>query len=226
MTVPDRHYLTEPNTKSVDEFALRIYRRVYASGTAFATLAAAVRGLRKALGHLHSEAEDPDSLLNQPGSASQSGRSAAYARKIASLVEDSDLVLTQVETILDKYGDQDSNGVVRNGRRSDEERRERDGRIEVLQKEVTSEKMKVDQFLDTVQLHTPSQNQQVLESTDDGELDRIKDKVDAVATRLFRNKASPVEGPTDDMWQEFKEELEKEGFSKEVLQKNKVSPFI
>jgi hypothetical protein len=222
MTVPDRNDYAEPNTKSVDEFALRICRRAYDSGPAFATVAAAVRGLKKALGHLHSEAEDPDSLLNQPGSANQPGRSAAYARQLTSLVEDSDLVLTQVETILKKYGD-NGNSVAPNGSRSDVEMQERDGRIDVLQKEVTSQKLKIDMFLDTVQLHNPSKNQQVLDNTDDSELDQIKDKVDAVAARLFRSKSSPIEGHKDDMWQEFREELEKEGFSKEVLRENKVS---
>src|SRR4051812_29738124 len=116
MTVADKHHLTEPSTKSVDEFALRVYRRAHASDPAFATLAAAIRGLKKALGHLHSEAEDPDSLLNQPGSATHPGRSAAYARKIASLAEDSDLVLRQVETILEKYGDDNNNAVGPHGR--------------------------------------------------------------------------------------------------------------
>ena len=225
MTAPNSNDFPEPNTKSVDDFALRIYRRAYGSGPAFATVAAAVRGLKKSLGHLHAEAEDPDSVLNQPGFAAQQGRSAAFARQLTSLVEDSDLVLTQAETILKKYSDDDGNGVGPKGRRSDVELQERDGRIEVLQKEVTSQKIKIDMFLDTVQLHTPSKNQQVLENTDDGELDRIKDKVDAVASRLFRNKRSPIEGPQDDMWQEFKEELEKEGFSKDVLRQNKVSYF-
>jgi hypothetical protein len=223
MTVPNNSHFTEPNTKSVDEFALRVFQRAHASGPPFAGLAAALRNLKKELGHLHCEAEDPESLLNHPGLASQPGRSAAYAREFTSLVEDSDLVLTKVDTILKKYGDDDSNGVRPNGRRSDAELQERDSRIDLLQKEVTSQRVKIDVFLDTVQLHNPSKNQQVLDNIGDDELERIKTKVDAVASRLFRNKNSPVEGPTDDMWQEFKEELEKEGFSKEVLRKNKVS---
>jgi hypothetical protein len=222
MTVPNNSHFTEPNTKSVDEFALRVFRRAHASGPAFATLAAALRELKKELGHLHSEAEDPESLLNQPGSAGQPGRSAAYARELTSLVEDSDLVLKKVETILKKYADDDSNGVGPNSRRSDVELQERDTRIDLLQKEVTSQRVKIDVFLDTVQLHNPSKNQQALDNIGDDELERIKSKVDAVAARLFRNKNSPIEGPTDDLWQEFREELEKEGFSKEVLRKNKV----
>ena len=222
MTVPDRTIITEPSTKSVDEFATRISRRVRASGPDFAEVATAVRGLQKTLGHLRSEAEDSDSLLNQAGSA---GRNAVYSRQLTSLVEDSDFVLKQVQAVLERYGGAEGSDGAVTGRnahlRSDDDMQERRGKLDLLQKEVTSQRIKIDMFLDTVQLHNPARNQQVLENTDGHELDAIKDKVDAVAARLFRNRTSPVEGP-DDIWQDFKVELEKEGFKSEVLRKNKV----
>ncbi len=55
-------------------------------------------------------------------------------------------------------------------------------------------------------------------------MNNIKDKVDAIAAKLFhRRRDSGFSEDGEDLWQQFRYELEKEGFSKDVLFKNKVS---
>ncbi|PHH60278.1 hypothetical protein CDD80_1611 [Ophiocordyceps camponoti-rufipedis] len=51
------------------------------------------------------------------------------------------------------------------------------------------------------------------------ELERIKDKVDGIAARLFARRAAGVD--EDRLWREFKAELEREGFAPLVLQQHK-----
>ena len=56
-------------------------------------------------------------------------------------------------------------------------------------------------------------------------LDAIQQKVDAIATRLFSRPSNTSFSAGDDtLWQDFKSELEKEGFSPQVLHKHKVPP--
>lgn len=225
MTAVSRPSTTEPNIKSVNEFASRVYRRARDSGSVFAALTSAIRDLQKALGYLHTEVLDPDSLLNQPNSASHEGRSDVYAREVSSLVEDSDFTLKKVDTILERYATPGNGGPAGSSGqpRREVDVQERDTRIELAQKEMASQKTRINMFLDTIQLHNPARNRQALENTSDHDLDSIKDKLDAVAGRVFRERTSPVTPHGDDLWQEFKRELEKEGFSSEKLHKNKVS---
>jgi len=229
MTAVSRPSTTEPTIKSVNEFASRVYRRARDSGSGFAALTSAIRDLQKALGYLHTEVLDPDSLLNQPSSASHEGRGDVYAREVGSLVEDSDFTLKKVDTILERYatppGDGGPAGYSGQPKR-EVDVQERDSRIEVAQKELASQKTRINMVLDTIQLHNPARNRQALENTSDHDLDSIKDKLDAVAGRVFRERTSPVTPHSDDLWQEFKRELEKEGFSSEKLHKNKVSDDV
>jgi len=212
MTVPSTAALTP---KTVDEFAFTVYRRARASGPDFDNVAATVRALRRELGYLHAETRDPESALNHPGT---SGQGALYARQLTSIVEDTDFSLKKADTILKKYGDAGDGQS-----RRDVDRQERDSKLDLVQKELASQRTKIDLFLDTVQLHTPTKNRKALEHATSQELERIKDKVDSVAGRLFRQKAKqpPVDGSDEDTWEEFRAELEKEGFSSEVLRKNK-----
>jgi hypothetical protein len=188
-----------------------VYRRARASGPDFDHVAATVRALRQALGYLHEEARDPEPALNHPGA---SGQGAVFARQLTSILEDADFALKHADTTLKKYGDTGGNV----------DRQERDRKIGLVQKELASQTTKIDLFLDTVQLHTSTRNRKALEHTNSQELEKIKDKIDAIAGRICHRKAkqSPVDRSDEDTWQDFKVELEKEGFSSEVLRKNKV----
>lgn len=195
---------------AVDAFARTLFLRAkqYPSPS-LSEVAVAVRQLHLALRHLRVEAADPDSLLNS-GAAS-----SVYARQVQPIVEDCDFVLKQLVTVLDKY-DACSG-------------REVDGladRVAAVRSRLTNEKTSVDMFLDTVQLHNPANGPHgnAVQGNEAG-LEGIKDKVDSIAARLFTRRDSS--GLTDDddddrRWQEFKSELEKEGFSPQVLRQHKV----
>lgn len=217
-----------PSIESVDTFARQLYRHARTAGTDFVELAAAVRSLHTALRHLHTEVQDPDSPLHQPDSPSSGRSNAVYARQLTSLAEDSDFVLKQVNTVLEKS--RDTAGSARDSNtgaaRRDPDPAERLRKIDLIRENVLSQKMKIDIFLDTVQLHNPAKAQRVLEEADGQQLDMIKNKVDTIANRLLRARKSesPVEKDEDELWRRFKAELEREGFSSEVLRRNKV-PF-
>ncbi|KAM0322195.1 hypothetical protein ACHAQA_009685 [Verticillium albo-atrum] len=188
--------------EGVDGFARTLYRRAKSSGADFDEVAAAIRRLHTVLKHLVAEVEDADSLLN-------SDRSAVYARQLTPVIEDCDFTLKQFDTILGKYGEGNSL-----------EERER-GMVKMLRTKLEEHKMSIDMFLDTVQLHNPSKTQNVVDSNA-GNLDAIKDKVDAIATRICQRRDGDSFGDDDEeKWQQFRTELEKEGFSKDVLRQNK-----
>jgi hypothetical protein len=200
---------------AVDAFANTLYLR--ASNTSDSSLfdvAATVRQLHIALRHVRIEAADPDSLLNSAAEAS------LYARQLRPIVEDSGFALKQLEVVLDKYGP----GAV--ARLDADGTRDRDERIAAIRSKLANERINVEMFLDTVQLHSPVHvlNNGAYESSSQSSLDGIKDKVDAIAHRLFNRRDSGFsdERDEDDLWQQFKVELEHEGFSPDVLRKHKV----
>jgi hypothetical protein len=213
MTATSRDALS---IESVDVFARQLYRRTRNAGTDFVDLAIAVCSLHRALKHLDAEAQDPDSPLHSATRASGESRDSVYARQLRSLVEDSEFALKQVDTILQRHGEN-------NGRR-DLDSAERAQKIGLIRGDVVSQTMKIEVFLDTIQLHNPAKAQRTLENVDDQQLDMIKDKVDAIANRLFqeRRDQSPIDANEDELWRSFKAQLEREGFSSEVLRKNKV----
>lgn len=224
-----------PSIAAADAFARQLYRRARNAGTGFVDLAIAVRNLHTALKHLDAEAQDSDSPLHQPTPASRETQDSVYARQLKSLVEDIDFALKQVNTILERYGDTPGTsrdldaGVAR--RESDLAERAR--KVDLIRGDVISQTMKIDIFLDTVQLHNPAKAQPPFDEADkvdDQQMDVIKDKLDDIAYRLFRQRKdqSPIEVDEDELWRSFKTELEREGFSPDVLRKNKVgstAPF-
>jgi hypothetical protein len=236
MTVPNGNATpTASSIESLDAFARQLYRRARTAGHDFADIATVVRGLHTVLKHLRVEAEDPDSLLNT--SPTGDNRNSLYARQLAPIVEDCDFTLKQLETILQKYGGSgdstddneasptDGSGGRRgaNGRRGkDVEEREKD-MIALIRTKLANQKTNIDIFLDTVQLHNPVKARRALQNTDEEQLDAIKDQVDEIATRLFHRRGT-ASGQNDDeeLWQQFSTELEKAGFSSEVLRNNKV----
>lgn len=191
---------------AVDAFARSLYQRVKQSGAAFVDVASAVRCLHLALRHLRVEAADPDSLLNRPDVT-------VYARQLKPVVEDSDFTLSQLAALLDKYG---------HGKSVDDEQT-RDERVEVMRTKLISGKTNIDMFLDTVQLHaSAAQPDRVVNNGSQPSLEGIKDKVDEIASRLFRRSdGKGLVEDEDGLWQEFKAELEKQGFSPQVLRKHK-----
>lgn len=194
---------------AVDAFAKSLFVRVKTcSSPLFNEVAATVRRLHLALRHLRVEAADPDSLL-------RSADASVYARQLRPIVEDCDFALKQLETVLEKYDAVSG--------------RETDGladRVATVRSRLASETTSVDMFLDTVQLHNPANNApEVVFQGNESNLECIKDKVDNIAARLFRrwNTGGGVIDDEDRMWQEFKSELEMEGFSPQVLHQHKVS---
>jgi len=188
----------------VDAFARDLYHRSKTAGPDFDTATTAVRRLHSVLKHVKAEIEDAESFINA------SERSTLYQRKLTRIVEDCEFTLQSLEAILDK--NRDGNAV------DDDTRR----KVSTIASQLAEDKIAIDDFLDTVQL--PSKPQKAVD-THNGSVDVIKEKVDAIAARLCRprNGDSSNDNHDDDTrWHEFQEELEKEGFSKDVLEKNKV----
>ncbi|KAK5636974.1 hypothetical protein RRF57_012686 [Xylaria bambusicola] len=209
---------------TLDAFARKLYRRARNAGSSFEAVATVVRDLHTVLKHLKVEAEDPESLLN-------SETSAIYTRQLAPIIEDAEFALKQLDTILERYFDGSSSGssVSGEGERhiivndSDKgwtmlDNLELD-RVDLIRSKLASQKLSIDMFLDTVQLHNPSKSRQLVDTTST-DLEAIKDKVDAIASRLCQRKNSGFGENEDQLWEQFRDALEEEGFSKEVLRKN------
>ena len=205
---------------SVDDFAEELYCRSDAAGPDFVDLRTAIHNLQNAFNDLHAEASDPDSLIN--------GRNGAYLRRLTLLLEDSDVTLKQAKTLLGKY---DGNSKSNNAKATAMENldsAEKAKAIELVRAELVSQKLKIYNFLETVEIHNPRfQGGQTLEGPHrDHRRETIQNKVDSVANRIFRRRrqGSPVsdDAKGDELWQEFQSELVKEGFDHEVLHKNKV----
>ncbi|KAI1419139.1 hypothetical protein F5Y12DRAFT_302103 [Xylaria sp. FL1777] len=209
---------------TLDEFARKLYRRARNAGSSFEAVATVVRDLHTVLKHLKVEAEDPESLLN-------SENSTIYTRQLAPTIEDSEFTLKQLDTILEKYFDGSSGGSSASG---DSERHvvvndskkgwimldslELD-KVDLICSKLASQKLNIDMFLDSVQLHNPSKSRQLVDTTST-DLDAIKDKVDAIASRLCQREDSGFCEDEDQLWEQFRDALEEDGFSKDVLRKN------
>lgn len=199
---------------AVDAFARTLYLRVQRASAASPSprlddVANAVQQLHLALRHLRIEASDPDSLLNINDVPAPAGQSL-FARQLNPIVEDCGFALKQLETVLDRLHDDD--GAV-------------DGRIAAICAKLLNEKTHIDMFLNTVQLHNPATRPDggAFDASSQTTLEGIKDQVDAIATRLFaRRGGGSLSDDENSLWKEFKTELEKEGFSPEVLRKHKV----
>lgn len=200
---------TVQHIDAVDALARNLYLRAKQSGLPFTAVADAVRNLHRALRHLRIEAADQDSLLNNAHASSTS----LYVRKLSPLVEDCDFTFAELETLLDRYGD---------GRAiMAEEERQRDYKLSEMKHKLDNDKYNIDLFLDAVQLHAENRPTRVVEGQEG--LERIKDVVDEIATKLFRNRnESSFTEDEDGLWREFKIELEDRGFSPQVLRKHKV----
>ncbi|KYK56621.1 hypothetical protein DCS_03622 [Drechmeria coniospora] len=192
---------------AVDAVARTLFLRAKQySSASLSDVATAVRQLHLALRHLRIEAADPDSLLNKGTDSS------LYSRQVPSLVEDCDFVLRQLLAVLDRYDTNDGRDVAVLA-----------DRVMAIRARLANEKTNVEMFLDTVQLHLPANMRSAGSALGDGAgLDDIKDKVDKIAAGLFGRR--DIAGTADDddrLWQDFKSELENEGFSSQVLSRHK-----
>lgn len=205
--------------ESVAALARELYHKARAAGQDFTEITTAVHALHAVLKHLRAEAEDPDSLLNL-NNFRVNGENSQYARQLSPIVEDSDFTLKQLDTIIGKYG---NSGVGAEDRRNNKpmESREKD-MMALIRTKLTNQKTNIDLFLDTVQLHNPVKPRGSLENADDQQLEAIKDKVDAIAAKLFRGRDSVGSEDDEELWQQFCAELEKSGFATDVLRRNKV----
>ena len=201
---------------AVDAFANTLYVRTsQASDPALNNdVALAVNQLHVSLRHLRVEAAEQDSLLNSAADAS------LYVRQLRPLVEDCSFALKQLESFLDRYGNEAA--------AHSQDAAERGEKIAAIRGKLANEKTSVEVFLDTVQLHNPEtrpNNGALVSMSSESSLEGIKDKLDVVAQKIFRRRKSLFDGEDhseEDLWQELKKGLEMEGFSPQVLQKHKV----
>lgn len=195
-----------PQIPTLTTTALRLWAR---AKTSLPPLAPPTRALSTALKHLKFEAADPDSVLNSP-------RAPAYLRQLVPVVEDCDFALRQVEAVLEKH---------ERGALGDEER---DGVVGAVERRLESVKVGVGLFLDTVQLQSSERSAGQVGGSGGEEggrnLDAIKDKVDAIAKKIFARRDSGLGDDEDEdaLWERFRDELVREGFAPEVLWKHKV----
>ncbi|KAK8015507.1 hypothetical protein PG991_008395 [Apiospora marii] len=197
----------------VDAFARQLFRRTRNAGGDFSDVSMIVYGLHTVLKHLKAETEDPDSLLN-------SGDNSRYIRQLTPILEDCEFTLQQLDTILERCG---SNGSGSEGDGRDASSLngfERD-KIALIRTKLANQRLNIDMFLDTVQLHNPARSHPAVD-TSNANLDSIKDKVDVIAARIFQRESSDASAGVvdDDLWRQFRDELEQEGFSRDVLRRN------
>lgn len=215
-------YASPAGIQQVDAFTKKLFRRARNSGPDFEGIANVLRGLHTVLKHLRAESEDFESLLN-------ANESTVYARQLTPMLEDCDFTLKQFDTILEKYSGSGSGsdgessaggyGAAMDGEMGwTMETLERE-KINLIRTKLSNQKLNIDMFLDTIQLHNPSKQRQMID-TSNVDLDSIKDKVDAVAAKICQPQNGGMREDEDELWQQFRDELEKEGFSKDVLRKN------
>ncbi|KXJ88757.1 hypothetical protein Micbo1qcDRAFT_166197 [Microdochium bolleyi] len=219
-SAPEGH-MSAAHVDDVDAFSRRLYRRARTAGPSFSEIASVVRSIHTVLKHLKSEVEDPASLLC-------SSSSSVYARQLTPLVEDCDFALQQLEVVLDKYNNPNAANIG-DGPKSNLmpgemgwvlERAESD-RLELIRAKLATQKLNIDMFLDTVQLrNTARRHDNSVVDTSHVDMDSIKDKVDAIATRICQFKDSDSADDDEELWQKFRDELVHEGFSEDVLRQN------
>ncbi|PFH62290.1 hypothetical protein XA68_14285 [Ophiocordyceps unilateralis] len=196
---------------AVDAFSRTLFLRAQQHrASSLSDIPAAVHQLHIALRHLRVEAADPDSPLN--GGPDQS----SLASRVQPLVRECESSLKQLESLLDKCD-------ASSGRHSDS----LVDRVAAVRVRLDNDAATIDMLLDSVQLPSPTDRVPVRDTPTNGpDLERIKDKVDAIAARLFSRRAlggAGADANVDDdrLWWDFKSELEKEGFAPQVLQQHK-----
>lgn len=171
-------------------------------------IATSFRQLHTALQHLRAELGDPDSPLRKPSSSTFRDRqlSDLLDRRLPEILDTCSYILVD-ESI---WGPSEASHHI----------------AAVMQEMIIKMKdvnMDIDRLLDSVQLHGDERPATANVAKSSLGIEHIKDKVDAIATRVFAWKDSGVYEESEDAnWSAFKYELEKEGFSPQVLRRHQV----
>jgi hypothetical protein len=203
---------------------LALYRRLQAvrdttNTTGLEETTIAARELLKACGHLIAEVEDPESLFN-----SSSVHGIPYGHQLHLIVDSVNIAIHDLEKDVSAKFDNNHSTKLRSKMFKELKRHDFGPSYAHLQtlKNLQTLKMQIDILLDATQLYAPG-NLRTNSATSDA-LDDIKDKVDKIAARVSSRRSSSAEGNTaEGLWQMFYDELLNEGFSKLILDQNKVS---
>ncbi len=181
----------------------------------FADVAAGLTNLRKAISHLCLEVRDPDSIVNDR----QGDR--AYHSRLRAIVSASCSDMEEVSALIRSAGHETGLGSGEDQAKDETNTRKRDI-LTKAEAAILASKMRIDVFLDTVQLHNPLKQVKTASSADDQGMELIKDKVDLAALRLVSRHDKRIEPENGDLWQQFCAELVSQGFSEDILHSNKV----
>jgi hypothetical protein len=147
---------------------------------------------------------------------------AIWGRQLEPIIGNSDLTLKQLDGLLKKH-ERMSNG-------GSSARKVKLGSSDMdtlgsLRVKLISHQTSLTSFLDRIQLHKSGNMEPTLD-IQDGQLDVILDKVDAIAARMGGQRTGSILTGFDDddkeVWKQFRWELIKEGFSSDVLAQHKV----
>ena len=197
---------------AVNTLALLRYIRAKDAGPSLEGVATALRALPTLLRHLRHEINDDESPLNRH--AERFGGSS----HLHPLIEETNLVLHELGEVLD-LGDE-----VRNhGYSEKEDVAQLDQHARRIQDRLVRQKSKIQSFLDDIQLRSNPPPVPPKVPMDDDSLDCIKDKLDTISAKIFRRRNSSLSETENDLWEQFLIELEREGFDKYKLRKNKVT---
>ncbi|KAG9506646.1 hypothetical protein J7337_000179 [Fusarium musae] len=188
---------------AIRELVQTSYRRISTYGPEFTNVATKLYKLEMTLRRLRDEvAEEQEEL---PVHIQQS-----YTIHLCSLVEDWDFAMKRVNSLLDTYHDEEI--------RLAGEEASKSGELKPIEPILAGKRMAIELLLDSIQLQKP----QIYDQRQSDLEEEIKDKVDHIAAHLFAHwNTGSFSGRNDDLWRHFKELLEKEGFSSQVLIKRK-----
>jgi hypothetical protein len=191
--------------EAVADSAQQLYRRARQCGPDFDEIFTLTQSLHLSLRNLKVEAIQNASGFNRrdPNSTTD------YYAQLDPIIRDTEFTLGQLQSALDKH--EDGNPMARNQRAI----------VSLIKAQLEEGSRDINQILDKVQLRSPTRTRAVVDG-DSANLDLIKDKVDAIAARLFKRKDSGFSENEEDLWQRFRDDLEGEGFAADVLQRNEV----
>ncbi|KAJ2905912.1 hypothetical protein MKZ38_003700 [Zalerion maritima] len=195
---------------AVEALAQVHYRRIKDAGSSLGGAASSLRALPTLLRHLRAEAEDKDSPLNRDT------HRYSVARHLHPLIEETNLVLHELGEVL-SLGDR----VRRDGYTDKEEVQRLDRDTKRVEERLVRQKRRIQRLLDEVQLDGLAPPVPPKIAMQEESLDTIKDKLDVIAAKLFKRRGSNLSETDEDLWEQFSVELEREGFDRDVLRKNK-----
>lgn len=197
---------------AVDAFARTLYlRSKQAAPHTFDDAAVAVRQMHISLRHLRDETCEPKSVLNKPDA------SGLYAAELGPIVDHCEFALKQLETVLDRF---DSGGGAENKRAA-----ALTDRIASVTAKIEEKEMDIAFFLDTIQARPKSTKEATTAMPDQHTLDEMKHEIELLASQVFGRHSGVLHDDSEALWQGFKIELERQGFTSDELETHKVRPI-